>query len=762
MEHATHDQTARVLDALGQVTGHMPKRNGAGWKALCPAHDDDNPSLAVSEGDKAVVLTCHAGCDFGAIVEALNLQKSDMFWDAPRRQDSPRRKPDAPRRQVAPHRPAGNGLGKIEATYPYHDADGNLVFEVVRFDPKGFRQRRPDPNARDGWAWNLQGIERVLYRLPEVLEQAAMGRWVFVTEGEKDADRLASLGLTSTTCAEGAGKWRAEYSESLRGAQVVILPDNDGPGRKHAQQVAQSLHAAGVESKIIDLPDLPPKGDISDWLDAGGTDARLWQLVEAARPWEPDTVTESASRAAPADVAGEDDPLTELATARRLKEHHGQDLRHATGLGWLHWDGRRWQMSQKAAERCAHDMGRVIRAELADLGTDDPDTAKLYFRHAKAVEKASGVRATLDLGKALDGIDGDHVEWDAHPWLLNLPNGTLDLRTGQLLPHSRDHFLTKLCPTEYHPEATAPRWARFLDEIFGGDAELVEYIRWACGYALSGRTDHDVFFVLHGGGANGKTTFVNAVMGALGPDYAQQINPEELMQQRHARHTTELAQLRGARLVCACETTQGRRLNEALIKSLTGGDRIRARLMRENSFEFTPELKLLLSTNHKPTIRDDSGGLWRRIRLIPFEATFKENQADPHLADTLRAEAPGILTWAVEGARQVAAGEPKLPAAVRAATDGYRQESDTLTQFLDEMCETWENATVGKRELYEAYRAWAGGRCESKTAFRERVLAHGFEEDRHGHKRARVWRGIALARNEQQNFERAVGYENGQ
>jgi len=241
------------------------RRSGSGWVARCPAHEDRRASLSISEGDDGRVLVkCHAGCSLSAILGRLCLEERDLF--------PPREGGSQPR-------------GRIVASYDYTDEAGTLLYQVVRFDPKDFRQRRPDATA--GWSWSLGGVRRVLFRLPGVVKAASAGGAVFVVEGEKDVLALERLGLTATTNPGGAGKWRSEYVQALRGCKgVVVLLDNDETGRKHAAQVAASVHQADIAVKVLELPGLPPKGDVSDWLAAGGSKKQLLDLVKAAPRWE--------------------------------------------------------------------------------------------------------------------------------------------------------------------------------------------------------------------------------------------------------------------------------------------------------------------------------------------------------------------------------------------------------------------------------------------------------------------------------------------
>jgi hypothetical protein len=242
-------------EVLRRLRGVVPGQDGHTWSALCPAHEDRHPSLSVSVNDDGtVLLKCHRGCTAAAVVAAIGLGMTDLF----------------------PAGESGAGPGTIDKTYDYVDEHGELLFQVVRFRPKKFRQRRPD--GRGGWVWNLKGVRRVLYSLPDLVAAPAQ-RAVFVVEGEKDADRLTAEGQLATTCPGGAEKWRREYSGALAGRNVAILPDNDEPGRAHAIQVARSLGGVANAVKVLHLPGLPLKGDVSDWLDSGHTVSELWALV---------------------------------------------------------------------------------------------------------------------------------------------------------------------------------------------------------------------------------------------------------------------------------------------------------------------------------------------------------------------------------------------------------------------------------------------------------------------------------------------------
>jgi putative DNA primase/helicase len=375
------------------------------------------------------------------------------------------------------------------------------------------------------------------------------------------------------------------------------------------------------------------------------------------------------------------------------------------------------------------------------------ERAKRDMRWCLISESAPRINAMLDLARSEDGIPAVPDELDRDPWLLNVQNGTLDLRTGRLREHRREDLLTKVCPTRYDARAGCPLWGRFLDAVFEGDEELVRFLQRLFGYCLTGEASEQILPIFWGSGANGKTTLINAVTGAIGPDYAGEAVPDLLLVPKGERHLTELAFLFGRRLVVCSEADQGGRLNEARVKRLTGSDKITARRMREDPWEFTPTHKLILLTNHRPTVKGNDHALWRRLRLVPFTVTFwdpddptthgrdlpADLRQDKRLGEKLSAEAPGILAWMVRGCLDWQRGGLTLPAKVQAATRQYRDAEDLLGQFLAECCVAGDkDFRCRSRDLYGAYVKWAEGNGEealSGKAFGDAMTAKGFGRD---------------------------------
>jgi putative DNA primase/helicase len=337
---------------------------------------------------------------------------------------------------------------------------------------------------------------------------------------------------------------------------------------------------------------------------------------------------------------------------------------------------------------------------------------------------------------------------DAQPWLLNCQAGTIDLRTGALREHRRDDYLTKCTPVGWSTDEPT-LWLGFLNRIFAGNRNLIEFVRRLMGISLVGEVQEHILPILFGTGANGKSVLITTWMGMLG-EYATKAPATLLMASKSKSHPTEIANLHGRRLVAASETDDGCRLSEALVKDLTGGEILSARRMKEDFWHFKPSHTLVLSTNHKPIIRGTDNGIWRRILFIPFNITIPKEEQDRELATKLRDELPAILHWTVAGCLDWQRNGLQPPKDVLAATSMYRDDMDVLGQFIDQCCIVAPDAEIAAGELYGRYKSWAQGRSEyvqTQTAFGSRLSERGFVNDRatRGEHRGRtIWHGLAL------------------
>jgi putative DNA primase/helicase len=320
-------------------------------------------------------------------------------------------------------------------------------------------------------------------------------------------------------------------------------------------------------------------------------------------------------------------------------------------------------------------------------------------------------------------------ELDQQPWIFNCHNGAIDLKTAKLLPHCRENLITQISPVLFNAEAKATTWEKFLEDIFAGNIQLIRYVKRAVGYSLTGVTSEQILLFLHGEGANGKTTFTNVMLWIMG-EYGQEAAPELLLEKSFLGGIpNDQARLRGVRYLAVAETSDGRRFDEGLVKRLTGGDKITARFLHGEYFEFLPTHKIWLSSNHKPVIRATDHAIWRRIKTIPFNVTFPPEQQDKGLAAKLQAEAEGILAWAVQGCLEWQKAGLEEPKEVTMATATYRAEMDVVENFIAACCDTGPDLCVASTSLYECFRDWAqrnGEATVSSHKFGKTLEAKGY------------------------------------
>lgn len=437
-------------------------------------------------------------------------------------------------------------------------------------------------------------------------------------------------------------------------------------------------------------------------------------------------------------------PLTELGMARRLVADLEDQARYAPQLHlWFFWDGTRW------AEDITGEVDRRAKAVVDRLHAEarfDPERRQELAKAWLRFQTAAKIRSIVELATTEPGMPVTVDEFDADPWSLNVANGVVNLRTGTLRPHDPAELHSKLVPYNYVPDATAPTWSRFLGDVFDGDATLIEFVQRYAGYSLTGDVSEQLLLFGHGGGANGKSTMFT-MLRQLAGDYGVQLDPSVLTAGAHEAHPTGLTDLRGARLVTTTETEAGKRLAEALVKQLTGGDPIRARRMRADYFEFLPTHHIWLAGNHLPPIRGTDLGIWRRIALVPFEVTFEGERQDPQLPEKIAAEAEGILAWAIQGCLDWQRDGICIPERVKAATAKYRTSQDHAGRFIAECCIVDPNAYVAAKALREVYETWCadeGERPWSAKALGAELADRGFDSVQKGSTRARTWLGIGL------------------
>lgn len=420
--------------------------------------------------------------------------------------------------------------------------------------------------------------------------------------------------------------------------------------------------------------------------------------------------------------------MDDIGNAKRFFDLLGDDfLYNYTDKCFLYWDDCRWAADIDGVAERAADVSIEAMSEEARYyeQTGDEDLIKAFRKHIKS--SRSNKSKTNLLREIQHNIPVTPRQLDRHKMAFNVPNGTLSLKTGQLIPHDRGHLITKLSPIEYTSNADCPLWLSFLDDIFGGDRELIRYIQKAVGYSMTGDVSEQCVFFLYGTGRNGKSTFLDVLREILG-EYVSNIQPETIMVKNNCGSgiNSDIARLKGARMVTTVEPNEGVRINEGLIKQLTGDDTVTARKLYGNEFEFKPEFKLWMATNHKPIIRGTDTGIWRRIHMIPFTVQIPPEKVDKQLKDKLRTEYPAILHWAVEGCLLWQAEGLNQPKAVLDMTREYRREMDVISAFIEDRCEVGEGLYEKSSVLYAVYSSW----CEANNEYKMSNTKFSVEMDK--------------------------------
>lgn len=683
---------------------------------LCPFHDDQQPSLSLNL--TRGLFCCHACGVKGNVVQFQALLQKTDTKDAYK---TLMQKYAPPQYDVTVSSYKQNAAAAENTTvYPYCDQQGTVLYELVRLDTKAGKRyfyRHTPEGART--PIHKKPAQRVPYNLPGILAAGEQGGLLFIVEGEKCAQTLMDHGLLATTTgsASSAEEWTPEYTNWVKPFSVVLCPDYDRPGKAYMQALAAKLSGKVRALTLLELwnvfPNMNEKDDIADLLERG---VPVEEIIKAAQGAAPPMVDTGATLL--------EYPLNDLGNANRLLALQAGQMRYCPGHGkWYCWDGGRWlQDSNNEATRRAIQMTEKFReASLAGNLTQQ--------RFALSAGNMSRIDAMLKAAAAISMVEEETL--DARDDLLCMGEKTLELDTGRQIPSNPTHWNTrKLRIKEPQSNTQCPEFLTFLDRIFGGDQQLIAYIQRALGYCMTGSTREQVFFIAYGDGANGKSTLIDLVAHILG-DYAATIPAEALLGFSRGGASPELASAVGARLLTVNESGDSCRLNEGLIKQLTGGDLVYARPLYSQGFTYRPRFKIWMSTNHKPLISGTDLGIWRRVHLIPFTVSIPQQEMDKRLPEKLRAEAPGIFRWLCEGARLWYQNGLQPPAQVTAAVKEYKNEMDRIDEFLATCILEQPEARIPARVLYAAYEEYCSryaAQPRSQTMFGRRLSAMGYEK----------------------------------
>jgi putative DNA primase/helicase len=730
--------------ALSEFLGrlHVAEEERDGWLCKCPAHDDAKASLrvTVSEESGKVLLKCRAGCSNTKVMKALGLSIKDL---AGMRNDLPTAHTTSSNDEL-PAEHAIAELGDLLNTWAL-DLDTPLGADALAYAAQRFGVEPEDARRLGlGVTTSLGGGPRLVVPFRDLsgrplgfqaraLNNVAQVRWagpanpekaswtrigffpgtsgweeVIITEGPGDALTAVATGYDALAI-RGAGLVENpatldRVAEMLQGRVAIVAGDGDSAGKQFSAKLAEALIARGVTTKIMPMRD---GLDLSDWR----TEDPAWFRQGFVKK-----VTELAT------VTGKQAklrrwgyPFADIGGAQYLRDklaNEGRPLRFTDAAGFYQLENGVWV---KRADGDVRTAAQFIGKDLADLYVaakdDDPDFAANAWRYKQVVETSRGIDAVLKELKSLPGIRAELADFDRHPHLLAVRNGVVDLKTGELMPHDPSLLLTRRVDLDYRPSTPAPRWMRFLSEVFPDQPEMPGYMQRLVGYGITGETDEQVFIVNYGTGANGKSIWSDVITTIF--DSITTITPFSTFEARRGDGVpNDLAALAGARLVMAPEGNQGKLMDEALLKRVTGQDKITARFLRREFFEYRPQFLLFMATNYRPAFKGQDEGLWRRVKLIEWRRYFKPEERDHQLQEKLLAESEGILAWAVAGAVEWYRGGLKEPQSITAVTDDYRKQSDALVEFLSAGEESvytkgQDSDWVARTELFRDFQDWA-------------------------------------------------------
>lgn len=688
----SHYSPAEIAQFMGAID------EGDSWRAPCPLHDGKSSrSLLIRDVGGELSLHCFGGCvDHEVLAEIESrIDAGEEF-----------------------RKPTFDPLGELVAEYPYTDEFGRVLYKKQRFEPKNFRVSSPGPSGE--FVSGINGSRRVLYRLPEVIA----AEWVLVLEGEKDCETARTLGFVGTCNHAGAGEWEVSYSRTLAGKNVVIVPDNDDPGREHATQVRTSVFPFAKSVRVLELPGLPEHGDLTDWVTGGGAAAELRDLIMKLSPIKPGELVDETEL-----VSEEYGPHDE-GNALAVRRLYGDRIRYTGGFGWMFYDGRYWTTGELAEshvnrlilETLSRRRSAALKAQYQQISQTGAPAGEKNSRFEQILDSARPTTNRVNTTRAMlrTLVTVGEEEFRNPTGLLNVQNGVIDMRTGALYPSHSSYGFTYVLDVEYESGAWSPVWDRFLNETV--PTETIGYVQQSIGYTFTGDMREESIFWIVGPMRSGKGTLTETLQLLGGPIAAEVSIRTFLDRSKMNDQNFDLAGLHAARFVHASESGSNDWLDSAFLKAASGGNSVRCAFKGKDMFSYKPGYTVWVTSNEPPRMRPDDRAAWYRLKVIEFpyskagseDKTLKFELQKP---ENLRA----VLSWVVEGAVMWYSNPSGLqtPTAVSELTESYREALDYTGQFLEEFfdlsgnCDDleWNKAqgfTVSADRLYELYKSWHG------------------------------------------------------
>lgn len=689
----------------------------------CPAHPDKQASLTVSKGKRCTLLHCHAGCSLENILAAAGLEKKDTFYKSENREMHWKRYIEN-----REHR-------KIEATYDYvSTVTGAYAFTKIRLEGKKmlFGMLKDERFEYGLKGRNKKEFNAIFGSIPRIKEAIERNEPIFIPEGEKDVNTLIKKGYAAFSCG-GANDWNKNVSELCKDADVIVLADNDEPGKAVAKRIYDDLKGIARSRKVIvPMPDVP-KADISDYFEAGHSKEEFEALINGT------TLQKNRAATATDSLKYILEQLNVLRASERfqMNDRGSADLfatifknvsrYNPTKKDWMYYDKTRWTADTEGmrAKRNAKTLADVLVRYSVTASLPD-DKRQSYIKYAAGMMSYRNRNVMITDAKDLNFFE--NTELDKDDFLINCRNCVLDLSEDQpkMLEHNADLLLSKICNASYNPAATCTLWEKTVNEIMQGDTAKIKYLQKMSGRFLTGDTSEEEFYIFFGATTrNGKSTITELLLYLLG-DYATTISPESLAIKANKDSRTaspDIAKLAGTRLVVASEPPRRMLFDSSLVKTLTGRDTVSARFLHENEFQFKPKFKLILNSNYLPVISDKTVFSSNRVKVVPFESHFTEKEQNKHLKEQLQQEIDGILNWCIEGLYMYRKEGLEPPVAVQNATYEYSEDSDKVGKFISE-CLVKSDQNLAAKDVYEKYSHWCndcGLGIDGRTSFYEEL-----------------------------------------
>lgn len=721
--------------------------NGVAY-CICPGHKDDKPSLHISMGDKKIILDCKANCSYRDILAAVGLKPEQLYYDYYNRPENTKR---VSKKQY--------WLEKYsQARYDFHNISTGVCthtkYRIVDRDgKKQFPQGYYDEN--NVWIDGLSGIDTSLSvfcngRIKQLQQAIKQGTLICYTEGEKDCLTLWRYGYISFTC--GAVRtFKQAILPYLKGANVIVFGDNDNPGRADADRIAGLINTVG-RARVIIPPDVPEKGDITDYM-SNHTKEDLQRLIAENTAVTDITVggpvpkgTQLVRKLVELDAANKFS-LTDIGSATLFSTVFENKHRYnVTAKDWFYYDGQRWILDREGlrARKSAKELSKALSIYAVNCLSDEDEKHKeQYLKYALTWTYSRTRNAIIQDSRDLNFISNE--ELDADDYVLNLQNCVLVFHEDKVEKHehSADLLLSKIANAEYRPEARCERWEQFLDEVMQGDKDKIHYLQKLFGTCLTGDVRLEKMWFLFGSTTrNGKSTMIERIADVLG-DYSKTIRPETLAIKNNPDSRTaspDVAKLAGTRLCVCSEIPKRMPLDVGLLKTLTGRDTIVARFLHQDEFQFVPKFKMICNTNFLPVVSDNTIFKSDRVQVVSFDRHFEESEQDKTLKDKLSTKEAlsGILNWMIEGWIAFCREGLEVPEAIKKSTTDYEASSDKLQNFINECLAEAEGKNISVKETYTRYEKWCGENgyhvenkqnfisdCKAKGIYKERGMVDG-------------------------------------